>query len=194
LRWYGAGPLHLVALLAAFCLAGYAAARLVPGNPVAIAVWFVGAAIGHDVILLPLYTIADRSLAGILRHSAPDRLQRSGIWLNHVRVPAVLSAILFAIYFPLILRLPPSFAQITGRSSDPYLGRWLLVTGVLFAVSGVWLAVRLRRRRSPVQQQDRSPVQQQEMLNEQGGNGLGGEPSSGPGQHGTGGDQPDRER
>ena len=30
LRWYGAGPLNLLALLACFALAGYAAVRLVP--------------------------------------------------------------------------------------------------------------------------------------------------------------------
>ncbi len=186
LRWYGAGPLHLVALLAAFCLAGYAAARLVPAHPIGIAVWFVGAAIGHDVILFPLYTIANRSLGAVLRHSGPDRLQRSRMWLNHVRVPAVLSAILLGVFFPLILRLPGTFAGITGRSVDPYLGRWLVVTGVLFLVSGVLLAIRLRRRRSP--------VQQQEMLHQQGSDGLAGQPPPGLGQYGAGGDEPDRER
>ena len=33
LRWYGASPLHLLALLACFGLAGYAAARLVSSIP-----------------------------------------------------------------------------------------------------------------------------------------------------------------
>ena len=33
IRWYGANPLHLLALLACFGLAGYAAAQLVPARP-----------------------------------------------------------------------------------------------------------------------------------------------------------------
>ena len=43
LRWYGASPLHLLALLACFGLAGYAAARLVSSHPVAVVVWFAAA-------------------------------------------------------------------------------------------------------------------------------------------------------
>jgi hypothetical protein len=33
LRWYGASPLHLLAMLACFGLAGYAAVRLVSSRP-----------------------------------------------------------------------------------------------------------------------------------------------------------------
>ena len=45
LRWYGASPLHLLALLACFGLAGYAAARLIPSRPLSVIAWFLGAVI-----------------------------------------------------------------------------------------------------------------------------------------------------
>ena len=70
LRWYGASPLHLLTLLACFALAGYAAAELLPSNFVGIAVWFIGAVIGHDLLLMPLYTLADRSAVAVFRHRA----------------------------------------------------------------------------------------------------------------------------
>ncbi|MGH3098397.1 MAG: hypothetical protein ACRDMV_20625 [Streptosporangiales bacterium] len=187
--WYGAGPLHLLALLAAFGLAGYAAARLVPANPVGVAVWFVGALVGHDLVLLPLYSLADRSVGAVLRHRVPDGadLRGSGPWLNHLRVPAALSALLFCVFFPLILRLPHDFAGITDRSVDPYIGRWLLITGLLFAASGLHLALRLRPRR-------RSPVDQEQVLEQEGGDRLDGEPPPRSREQRARGNQPERER
>lgn len=76
LLWYGANPLHLLALLGCFALAGYAAARLVSSRPLAVAVWFAGAVAGHDLLLMPLYSLADRSAMAAIRHRAP-RLPRS---------------------------------------------------------------------------------------------------------------------
>ena len=64
LRWYGANPLHLLALLGCFALAGYAAARLVPSRPLGVAAWFLGAVVGHDLLLMPLYSLADWSASG----------------------------------------------------------------------------------------------------------------------------------
>ena len=61
LSWYGAGPLNLLAMVACFALAGYAAAELLPNNAIGIPVWFIGAVLGHDLLLMPLYTLADRS-------------------------------------------------------------------------------------------------------------------------------------
>ena len=61
LSWYGAGPLRLLTMLACLALAGYAAAELLPNNFIGIPVWFIGAVIGHDLLLMPLYTLADRS-------------------------------------------------------------------------------------------------------------------------------------
>ena len=59
LRWYGSGPLHLLVLICSFALAAYALVRLFSLRPLEVAIWFVGAAILHDLILLPLYSLAD---------------------------------------------------------------------------------------------------------------------------------------
>ena len=59
-------------------------ARAVP--PVGVAVWFIGAVIGHDLVLMPLYSMADRSVMAAIRHRAP---QLPAVpWINYLRVPA----------------------------------------------------------------------------------------------------------
>jgi hypothetical protein len=147
LRWYGAGPLHLLTMAGCFALAGYAAAELLPNNAVGIPVWLVGAVIGHDLLLMPLYTLADRSAMAVFRHR-PLALP-AGPWVNYLRVPAGLSGLLLLIWFPLIFRLPTRFPATTTLSLDPYLWHWLAVTGALFLLSAAALALRLgavRRR------------------------------------------------
>jgi hypothetical protein len=133
LRWYGASPLHLLALLACFGLAGYAAARLVSSHPVAVAVWFLGAVIGHDLLLMPLYSLADRSAMAAIRHREPQLPATP--WINYVRVPAALSGLLLLVWFPLILRLQSPYHASTTLSADPYVWHWLAVTGALFLLS-----------------------------------------------------------
>jgi hypothetical protein len=146
-RWYGAGPLHLLTMIACLALAGYACALLLPVNAVGIPIWLVGAVIAHDLILMPLYTLADQSAMAVFRHR---QLRLPMVqWINYVRVPAVLSGLLLLIWFPLILRLPSHFPDTTTLSLDPYLWHWLAVTGALFLLSAVALAFRLRRLRGP---------------------------------------------
>ena len=118
LRWYGASPLHLLALLACFGLAGYAAARLVSSHPVAVVAWFVGAVIGHDLLLMPLYSLADRSAMAAVRHREPQLPATP--WINYLRVPAALSGLLLLVWFPLILRLQSPYHASTTLSADPY--------------------------------------------------------------------------
>ncbi|NUW29937.1 hypothetical protein HTZ77_00600 [Nonomuraea sp. SMC257] len=154
-RWtaarYGADPLHLLALLACFALTGYAATRVVAaGIWVGFVVWFVGAAIVHDLLLYPLYAVSD-----VTAQRRPWRRRRrpSGhparpSSINYLRVPAALSGLLLLIWFPLILGLAgDTYHRSTGLDTSPYLGRWLLVTGVLFAGSAIAYAIRLRRHR-----------------------------------------------
>jgi hypothetical protein len=148
LRWYGANPLHMLALLGCFALAGYAAARLVPSRPFGVAVWFIGAVVGHDVLLMPLYTLADRSAMAVIRHRAP-RLPSIG-WINYVRVPAALSGLLLLMWTPLILRLRTRYHASTTLSENPYLWHWLGVTGALFLLSAAVFALRLRAARRSV--------------------------------------------
>ena len=142
-RLYGAGPLHLLALVACFALAG-AAAQHVSHDPLRLryAVWFVGAALAHDLLLFPLYALLDRSARGLVRRrreSAPGSV-------NWVRVPALLSGLLLLVFAPVILqRSEAAYGVASGLDQDPYLGRWLAVTGVLFLSSAVLYALRGRR-------------------------------------------------
>jgi hypothetical protein len=142
LRWYGASALHLLTMLGCLALAGYAAAELLPGNFVAIPVWLAGAVIGHDLILLPLYTLADRSARAVFRHRPPS--PPAVPWINYLRVPTALSGMLLLIWFPLIFRLPTRFHATTTLSLDPYLWHWLAVTGALYLLSAAALAWRMR--------------------------------------------------
>ncbi len=145
LRWYGANPLHLLALLACFALAGYASVQLVQSHPLAVAIWFVGAVVGHDLLLVPLYSLADRSGMAALRHR-PPRLPAVP-WINYLRVPAALSALLLLIWLPLIFRLHTNYHASTTLSPNPYVWHWLAVTGTLFLLSAAAFALRLRGRR-----------------------------------------------
>ncbi len=140
---YGTTPLHLVAIVASLAIAAYAAGKVVEGTPnwPKVALWFVAAAVLHDVVLFPLYTVLDRIAGG----------RRPGPAVNHVRVPAVLSLALLLVSLPLVLRIAPStYTSATGLEPGPYLERWLAVTAVLFAASGLVLALRARRSRTEV--------------------------------------------
>lgn len=145
-RAYGAQPLHLLALLASFALAGVAALR-VAQDPLRLryAVWFVGAIVLHDLLLFPLYALLDRS-AGALLHRRPRADRSDPGAVNWVRVPALLSGLLLLVFAPSILqRSEPAFARASGLTQDPYLERWLAVTAALFLASAVLYAVRGRR-------------------------------------------------
>ncbi|MGD1221463.1 hypothetical protein AB9Q10_23915 [Streptomyces krungchingensis] len=144
-RWYGSGPLHLLVLIASFALTGYAMVRLFAVRPLEVAIWFVGAAILHDLILLPLYSLADLSALSVLRHRTADG--PAVAWINYLRVPAFLSGLLLLVWFPLVFRLAVPYPGDTGLSDSVYLGRWLAITGVLFVASAAAFAIRLRRAR-----------------------------------------------
>jgi hypothetical protein len=150
LRWYGAGPLNLLTMVGCFALAGYAAVMLLKVNALGVIVWFAGAVIGHDLVLMPLYTIADRSVRAVFRHRPPQLPVVP--WINYLRVPVVLSGTLLLIWFPLIFRLPRNFQASTTLPVSPYLWHWLGVTGALFLMSAAAFALRLRavRRRARI--------------------------------------------
>jgi hypothetical protein len=146
-RRYGAAWWHLAVLLASLVLAGYAASRLV-GNPALfrIVVWFVGAALVWDLLLGPAFALGDRAL-----HAVTRRVRGGGVpLLNYVRVPAALSLLLLLVWAPSVLqRSQDVYAAKAGLSQDPYLGRWVAITAVLFVAAAVAYGVaRLRGRRS----------------------------------------------
>lgn len=144
-RRYGASPLHLAGVVACVAVAGYAAVRLLGTRPAAVAVWFVAAAVLHDLLLAPLYLLLDRS--GRRRGAFPA-------WWNHVRVPAALSLLLLLVWFPEITRRSSTYPVVTALDASGYLGRWLAVSGALFALSALAFgAGRLRAAR----RRDRMP-------------------------------------
>jgi len=134
---YGSTPLHLIALVASLAIIFYTALKIAEYDTApTIALWLVGAALAHDLVLYPLYT-----LLGLL--AGGHRPRRA---TNHVRVPAMLSGLLFLMFLPLICSLAPdSYQGASGLLPEPYLERWLAITAVLFLTSGLLYALRARR-------------------------------------------------
>lgn len=148
-RGYAEGPVHLLAQLGAFAVAGYAASRvLVEGGPwLALAVWFLGAVVGHDLVLFPVYAAVDAAGQFRLLHRSRPLPAVAGVpWINHVRVPVALSGLLLLVWFPLILGgRAQAFLDTTGLGTEVYPGRWLGVSGAIALGSVLVYAVRLRR-------------------------------------------------
>jgi hypothetical protein len=142
-RHYGAGPLHLVGVLACFAVAAYAVTRVLGQSGwKGIFLWFVACLIGHDLIGWPIYSAADRALVRMQRRR--ERRRPLVPWINHVRVPTVISGVLLAMFFPLIFRLSNTYYEgSTGFSENVYLANWLVVTGILFAASALIYLLRL---------------------------------------------------
>ncbi|MFG2531083.1 hypothetical protein [Streptomyces sp. NPDC048516] len=147
-RRYGEGPLHLLLILASFALTGYAGVRLLAGGqwPLVL-VWFAGAALLHDLVLLPLYALADRVVVRWTARSGPHRARTA-----YVRVPAALSGLLLLVWFPLIAGSAGSgsaarYEATTRLPGGVFLAHWLLVTAGLCALSALWLLGRTVQRR-----------------------------------------------
>jgi hypothetical protein len=154
---YGSNPLHLLTLIAGFALVGYVLATIKPATLwnthtwwQSIVVWFAAAIIAHDLVLFPIYAVVDRILvAG--SHIRPPT-ERSVPLLNYVRIPALGAALTLLMFLPGIIRQGgPTYAAATGQTQDGFLGRWLLLTAAMFAVSAVVYAIRLAvsRRATP---------------------------------------------
>ncbi len=134
---YGAGPLHLIAVIAGFAIAGYVILKLAD-NPARwkLLLWFLAAVALHDFVLFPLYTLLDRLARG--------RRPRAAV--NYLRVPALLSAVLLLISAGLVFSTAPeTYASASGLRPTPYLERWLAITAALFVGSGLLYALRARR-------------------------------------------------
>lgn len=144
-RWraaYGAGTGHLLVLLPGFAIAGWVALRLAgEADRGRMLLWFLGAVVAHDLILFPGYAAADRVL---------QRLSVRPVLLNHVRVPALASALLFLVYLPGILGLGgATYQSATGRQQVPLLGHWLALSASFFLLSAVGYGLRRVRTGRP---------------------------------------------
>ena len=144
-RRVGASPAQLALLVACLGLAAYAAFFLL-GDPALLRmlIWFAGAAVVHDLVLFPLYAAADRVLVVAARGRVP--------LINHIRVPALGAGLTLLMFWPGIVRQGEAihFAA-TGLDQAPYLGRWLALSAVLLAASGLVYGARVAvgRLRSP---------------------------------------------
>ena len=154
---------HLIVVLAALALGGYAISVLGVRNlfnPTvwwqSIAVWFAVAVIGHDLILFPLYALADRLLprrrrAPKDRDGATQRPPRHIPVTNYLRMPTLAAGLLLVMFLPGIIEQGAgTYQAATGQTQAPYLSRWLLLTAAFYLASALCYAVRtlLRQRRS----------------------------------------------
>ncbi|GBG38030.1 hypothetical protein [Mycobacterium montefiorense] len=151
---YGSRPLHLLTMVSGFALLGYILATFKPAtlwNPgswwQSIAVWFAAAVVAHDLLLFPLYALADRALPASRRTARghPKVLAR-----NYIRIPALGAGLTLLIFLPGIIEQGgPTYQAATGQTQQPFLGRWLLLTATLFGMSAICYTIRLavaRRR------------------------------------------------
>jgi Na+/melibiose symporter-like transporter len=131
---YGAGPGHLLLLLASFAIAGAAIVGWFqrPNDLEHVLIWFVAAVLLHDLVLLPLYSLLDRlTIARLPRRS-----------IAYVRVPAIVSGLLLLVLFPTILGFAAHREfRASGIHEHGYLLRWLVLTGALFTLSGLAYAL-----------------------------------------------------
>jgi hypothetical protein len=150
-RAYGTTPLHMLALIASFAITAAAVVRWfdASGSDTArILIWFAAAIVAHDLVLLPLYSALDR----IARRGRERGAPRAGAWAQthspawaYVRVPALLSGLVLLVFFPEIFRLGGATVRAaSGQGQNVYLVRYLLIVGVLFALSGLIYALRAR--------------------------------------------------
>jgi hypothetical protein len=114
------------------------------GGAFTIAVWILAGLILHDLVGFPVYSYVDRVIQSRTFPVGKPRLKVS--WLNHIRVPMFLSAVLLITAFPLIARLSANqYERLSGVSESAYLLHWVAITFALFGLSGLLFAYRLWR-------------------------------------------------
>ena len=132
-RLYGASPLHLLAHLVLLPLCAWALLEILGGRSASrIVVWLVAAVVLHDLVLLPLYSSADRALQAGL-----------GGAVNYDRIPAALSLLMLAVFWATIAEKGEgAYRATSGQTFDGHATRWLIVTAALFAGSGLLYLLR----------------------------------------------------
>ena len=128
MRRYGASPVHLLAHLALLPLAAWALLQVLDlSTAPRVVLWLAGAAVIHDLVLLPFSSLLDRAAARAVPGPA----------VNYVRVPAGLALLLGLVYFGEISgRSEPAFRRASGLTLEDSLERWLIASAVLFALAG----------------------------------------------------------
>jgi hypothetical protein len=135
---YGAGPAHLLASIASLAIAGAAVVGWTqrPRDLPHVLIWFGAAIFVHDIVLLPVYSLVD----GLTLRRLPARAA------TYIRVPALISGLVLAVVFPTVFGFGDRTEYAaSGIAEHGYLARWLLLTGVLFGLSGLGYAVGSKR-------------------------------------------------
>ena len=129
-------PLLVLSHLTLLPLCAWALLELLGGRSgQRIAVWLVACVVVHDLVVVPLYSGADRGLRRV-----------AGGAINYVRVPAALSLLMLVVFWGTIAeRGERAYRATSGETWDGHAARWLLVSFALFAGS---LAAYLLRGRS----------------------------------------------
>jgi hypothetical protein len=144
-RLYGASPAHLLGVGACFGVAGYGLARALEltANPDRILLWLGGSIVAHDLLLFPVYALLGAAAAALIApRGARSRLRIAA--LNHLRAPVLASGLLLLVWFPLVGgRAERTFMRSTGLGNEVYLGRWLVLSAVLFGASALVFCVRV---------------------------------------------------
>jgi hypothetical protein len=145
-------------LVAGFALMGYILITIKPTalwNPntwwQSILVWFAAAIVAHDLVLFPVYALVDRILVAGTR--IRPRGEPTVPVLNYLRIPALGAGLTLMMFLPgIIAQGAPAYAAATGQTQEPFLGRWLLLTAAMFAVSAAAYSVRLALSRRATRQ------------------------------------------
>ena len=124
---------RLLAYLALLPLCAWALLELLGGRSAErIALWLMAAVVVHDLVVLPLYSAADRAAQTVLRGG-----------VTYVRIPAALSLLMLVVFWATIAEEGErAYRATSGNAYDGHAARWLLVTAMLFAGSGLLYLLR----------------------------------------------------
>jgi len=145
---YGASPLHLLAVIASFAIAGYGFFMIFKAPAPESTLLFFGLAIvAHDMIAFPLYSTLNFVAGRGSRAAEPRATAAVGVpAINYLRIPFILCAISLVMFFPLILGLSADrYLASSGLDIGVFLGRWLGICAVAFTASALLYALKLRR-------------------------------------------------
>jgi hypothetical protein len=130
-------PLLVLIHLALLPLCAWALLEILRGpSAQRIALWLVACVIVHDLVVMPLYSGADRALRRV-----------AGGAINYVRIPAALSLLMLVVFWGTIAESGErAYRATSGQAFEGHATRWLLVSAALFAGSTVLYLLRRRSR------------------------------------------------
>jgi hypothetical protein len=122
-------PLLLLAHLTLLPLCAWALLEMLDSSAAQrIALWLIACVIVHDLLVMPLYSGADRALRRVVDDAT----------INYVRVPAGLSLLLLVVFWGTISGAGErAYRATSGQAFSGYETRWLLASAALFAGSAV---------------------------------------------------------